>query len=129
MIDWDGVDYEQSDGYLLATHMAYYFGLHIEKSIKGSNASGFIYDLPCWQGSETPAVGSRIKFSLLSAKKVYEVDVWKKYFFIDQVEPMQLYYNTQILKTLMDAQSIAVDLMLKSCEVTPYEYEPETDIK
>lgn len=123
MIDWDGIDFEQFEGYLLAAHKAFYFGLHIEKSIKDSNASGFIYELPCWQGSEYPPVGSRIKFSLLSAEKVYKVDVWKKYFFIDQVEPMQLYYDTQILKTLMDAQSLAVDLMLKDCAVVPYEHD------
>jgi hypothetical protein len=123
VIDWDGIDYEQVNGFLIAVHKAYYFGLHIEESKKYSNANGFIYDLPCWQGDQAPPIGSRIKFSPLSAEKVYEIEVWKKYFFIDQIDRMQLYYDTEILKTLMDAQSLAVDLMLKDCAVVPYEYD------
>ena len=122
--DWDACGLEDLDktGLLVSPpdwHEDYV--VIIDKVTPDSSCIGSIYILPTWQKGDKPPCGAIIR-TCNPIEALYEVQVFRKYYFVDTDTSLQMYYDKD--RSEVDAHAFVLnkarDWLLLQAGIVPY---------
>lgn len=125
MQNWNSIGVKELDkvGLVISPPKSYIdYIVEAVEVVNEQHAKGVIHQAATWQSGSKPESGTLVEF-YEHEEPLYKIDVWKKYYFIESIGSLQLYYDLNEIETLAFVQSKAVDWLLSKCNVVPYEYE------